>query len=281
MSSTNKTPNYELPQFVANDVPSWLGDFNQAMSKIDTQMKANDTKATGASTNAENANSSATQALETANQANTTANGANTNATNALSLATTANDNASKAKQNATTALQTANTANGLASSANSTAQNANTNANKALNGLDKFNLKNSMVFNSSTGNIVNGQNCGNDFGNSGLTLAYDDTNSIFKLYGVLIINNPDIGGLNRTVKLLNTPLRPSQDITINTVALTVYGQNFTRTDLANITIKTNGTIEIDTWFANDSSARVARVFFWNSLYLLQPVEQADITPGQ
>lgn len=281
MSSTNKTPNYELPQFVANDVPSWLGDFNQAMSKIDTQMKANDSKAQSAETNAENANSSATQALETANQANTTATGANTNATNALSLATTANDNASTAKQNAETAVQTANSASGNASSALSMAQNANTNANKALNGLDKFNLKNSMIFNSSTGNIVNGTACGNDFGNSGLTLAYDDTKSIFKLYGVLQIHNPDDGGLTRKIKLLNTPLRPTQDITINTVALTCYGQNYTRPDTANITIKTDGTIEIETWFAVDSSTKEVRIFFWNSLYLLQAFEQSEITPGQ
>ena len=139
MSSTNKTPNYQLPQFINTDVPSWLGDFNDAMSKIDTQMKANDTKATGASTNAENANSSATQALKTANQASTTANGANTNATNALSLANNANDNASTAKQNSETALSTANSANGLASSANSTAQNANTNATKAINNIENW----------------------------------------------------------------------------------------------------------------------------------------------
>lgn len=281
MSSTNKTPNYQLPQFINTDVPSWLGDFNDAMSKIDTQMKANDTKATGASTNAENANSSATQALETANQANTTANGANTNATNALSLATTANDNASTAKQNAETALSTANNASGNASSALSMAQNANTNANKALNGLDKFNLKNSMLFNSSTGNIVNGQNCGSDFGNSGLTLAYDDTNSIFKLYGVLRINNPDIGGLNRTVKLLNTPLRPTKDITLVCCGLTAYGQNFEKVDVCNITVKTDGTLELTTWFNVDNSAKQVRVFFWNSLYLLQAFEQAEITPGQ
>lgn len=281
MSSTNKTPNYQLPQFINTDVPSWLGDFNDAMSKIDTQMKSNDTKATSASTNAENANSSATQALETANQANTTANEANTNATNALSAANTANDNANTAKQNASTALQTANTASGNASSALSMAQNANTNANKALNGLDKFNLKNSMVFNSATGNIVNGQNCGNDFGNSGLTLAYDDTNSIFKFYGVLRINNPDIGGLNRTVKLLNTPLRPTKDITFVCCGLTAYGQNFEKADQCSITVKTDGTLELNTWFNVDNSTKQVRVFFWNSLYLLQAFEQSEITPGQ
>lgn len=113
------------------------------------------------------------------------------------------------------------------------------------------------------------------------MTLAYDDTKSIFKLYGVVQIKNPDDGAVTRQFKLLNTPLRPTQDITINTVALTCYGQNFMRPDTANITIKTNGTIEVNTWFAVDSSTKDVRVFFWNSLYLLQAFEQAEITPGQ
>ena len=41
MSSTNKTSNYNLSQFVGSDKPAWLADYNQDMSKIDTQMKAN------------------------------------------------------------------------------------------------------------------------------------------------------------------------------------------------------------------------------------------------
>ena len=36
MSSTNKTQNYDLSQFVGGDIPSWLGDYNGDMSKIDT-----------------------------------------------------------------------------------------------------------------------------------------------------------------------------------------------------------------------------------------------------
>lgn len=35
MSSTNKTTNYNLSQFVGTDVPSWLGDYNGDMGKID------------------------------------------------------------------------------------------------------------------------------------------------------------------------------------------------------------------------------------------------------
>lgn len=51
MSATNLTKNLKLPQFVASDIPSWLGDVNGAMSKIDNGYevlagdisKANDT----------------------------------------------------------------------------------------------------------------------------------------------------------------------------------------------------------------------------------------------
>lgn len=35
MSATNKTANYDLPQFVADDKPSWLGDWNHTMEVID------------------------------------------------------------------------------------------------------------------------------------------------------------------------------------------------------------------------------------------------------
>lgn len=41
MTATNHTNNYNLSQFVGTDRPTWLGDYNGDMSKIDTQMKAN------------------------------------------------------------------------------------------------------------------------------------------------------------------------------------------------------------------------------------------------
>ena len=41
MASTNHTTNYSLSQFVGSDKPAWLGDYNQDMDKIDTQMKVN------------------------------------------------------------------------------------------------------------------------------------------------------------------------------------------------------------------------------------------------
>lgn len=59
MSSTNKTTNYELTQFLATDVPSWLVDYNGDMSKIDTQMKVNATAAAAAQSKADGADSKA------------------------------------------------------------------------------------------------------------------------------------------------------------------------------------------------------------------------------
>ena len=41
MASTNKTINYDLSQYTANDKPTYLVDYNSDMNKIDTQMKTN------------------------------------------------------------------------------------------------------------------------------------------------------------------------------------------------------------------------------------------------
>ena len=41
MTASNKTANYELSQFVGSDRPTWLGDYNSDMSKIDAQLKRN------------------------------------------------------------------------------------------------------------------------------------------------------------------------------------------------------------------------------------------------
>jgi hypothetical protein len=41
MTASNKTANYELSQFIGSDRPTWLGDYNSDMSKIDTQLKQN------------------------------------------------------------------------------------------------------------------------------------------------------------------------------------------------------------------------------------------------
>lgn len=90
MSSTNKTTNYELSQYIGSDKPTYLGDYNGDMLKIDTQMKTNADNISTATATANTANTNASEALSTANTANTTAGTANTTANNASSTASSA-----------------------------------------------------------------------------------------------------------------------------------------------------------------------------------------------
>ena len=57
MTATNETANYKLPLFTDDDQPTWLGDFNGAMTKIDSDMNtvgANASTALSAANNAVN-----------------------------------------------------------------------------------------------------------------------------------------------------------------------------------------------------------------------------------
>lgn len=68
MSSTNKTPHYNLSQFgdSPDDKPSWRGDYTADMSKIDAQMFRNATDATNALNTANGIKSTADNALQLA-----------------------------------------------------------------------------------------------------------------------------------------------------------------------------------------------------------------------
>lgn len=82
MGATNETTNYKLPLFTDNDQPTWLGDFNGAMHKIDADMNT-----IGA--NASTALSAANNAVNRVGQVETTIAGVQTTANNAYSLSTT------------------------------------------------------------------------------------------------------------------------------------------------------------------------------------------------
>lgn len=55
MSNTNETANYKLPLFVDNDQPTWLGDFNGAMNKIDAALNIIGANASTALSDSKNA----------------------------------------------------------------------------------------------------------------------------------------------------------------------------------------------------------------------------------
>ena len=105
---TNQTANYDLPQFVGTDKPTWLGDFNEAMSDIDAGMHKNASDIASMQSDV----SAATQAASKASSDVTTLTGTVTTLSGTVaSVQTTANN----ASQTASSALNTANTANGKA----------------------------------------------------------------------------------------------------------------------------------------------------------------------
>ena len=107
MSHTNTTANYNLPQFVGTDKPSWLTDVNGAMTSIDTQMKAN----------------------------------ADANTTTAGDLSTLAG-RVTTAEGNITTQGSTLQTVSNVASNASTTATNASNSISKLTNYLSLNNYQ-------------------------------------------------------------------------------------------------------------------------------------------
>lgn len=105
---TNATTNYELPQFVGTDKPTWLGDFNEAMADIDAGMHENASDIASMTSDVSAATAAASRASQDVAGLTTTV---NTLSGTVTSVQTTANN----ASQTASSALNTANTANGKA----------------------------------------------------------------------------------------------------------------------------------------------------------------------
>ena len=88
MSATNETPYLKLPLFAATDKPTWLGDFNTAMTDIDTGVANVNNEVAKLPSQIAAANNTAAAAQTTANAAQTTANSAQTTANAANNIAT-------------------------------------------------------------------------------------------------------------------------------------------------------------------------------------------------
>lgn len=63
MASTNKTSNYNLSQYIGSDKPTYLGDYNNDMLKIDNGMEENKTMIETAQSDIETAQNTANNAL--------------------------------------------------------------------------------------------------------------------------------------------------------------------------------------------------------------------------
>ena len=230
MSSTNKTSNYNLSQFVGSDRPAWLSDYNQDMSKIDTQMKANNDAATGADGKAD---------------ANATAIGTIAN------LTTTAK----------TDLVSAVNEVNATATTASTTAGSAASDASNALTNLAKFNLTSHSDLTPSTsfGSIGSG---------SYVRFATDSTSSIFKLYGRLYVNMSGSTTTSVTVTLGTTSLRPSEAYTIEAGALMYryFSTGYDDITAISFNVATNGVITC-TFNRSDANFTVAQLWLPPCLY--------------
>lgn len=105
MSSTNKTTNYKLSQYIGTDKPTYLGDYNGDMSKIDNQMKVN-------ADSASNAKSAASAAQAVADKASKDVKALNDSVTaNSEDIASLKTKNAQQdvSIQNATNTASSAN----------------------------------------------------------------------------------------------------------------------------------------------------------------------------
>lgn len=242
MSSTNKTANYNLSQFIGTDKPAWLSDYNQDMSKIDTGIK-----------NASDAASAADGKAD----ANTTSIG------NLSNLTTTAKTNlvaaVNEVKADAGTAQGSANTAIDKA--------NANTAAINALAGT--LNINTYLEYTS-----ANATATGGTIGAGELYVARNSDGSLFKVYGNILFT-PNGSG-DKVITLSTTGVAaPESAYNIQGCGFG-FGANNAIRPMA-ITVNTNGTLQIK-WTAQSTDGttaiRLLACLYFNSDF-------GDITPEE
>lgn len=210
MSSTNKTTNYELSQFIGTDKPAWLSDYNGDMGKIDAGIYSAQTTATGADGKA---------------TTNTTAIGTLAN------LATTAKTDLVSAinevNTSASTAQSTANTAVGSASTAN-----------EAITNLTNY-LAMSNYGDVASANIT--INAGS-IGSKSISYASNVTGTLGKLYGTILTVALTSG--NSIITISNLPFDVKSDFSVKGMC-TAQDVNNKALYYPSVNFKTNNTATI------------------------------------
>lgn len=208
MSSTNKTTNYELSQFIGADKPAWLSDYNTDMSKIDAGVYTAQTTATAADGKAD----TNTTNIGTLSNLTTTAK------TNLVAAINEVDTNADAAQQSA--------------DNANTTAAGAATAVENLAKYLDLKNVNSNLTATAGAGTTV-------DASNTNIHSAYNDGGTLGKIWGLVRFTKTN--NQQSTITLSDTGFRPTEAFTITDGMLisdTVSGLLFT-TDL---TVNTDGT---------------------------------------
>lgn len=188
MSATNTTPFLQLPQFAATDKPTWLGDFNGAMSKIDTGVASNNNKITE-----QTAQIAAVQKM--AENASVTAN-------KAISVAESATQDAA---------------------AASSAASNAQTDANQALSKANSLESRFELVkFGQVTQSLMT-PSSGLTIGNSVISYALNQDGTYGKVYGrIQVTTQTGESGQRVTLKAGSIPFKkPSSTVKVTFIGIT------------------------------------------------------------
>lgn len=226
MSSTNKTTNYKLSQYVGTDKPTYLGDYNGDMLKIDTQMKANA--------------DAASNAQEKAGEAVTKAEQAQTNITNVDSRLTSAETDITQLQSNVTNMSQNIKTISDKADAANTAASGAQQTANTATSEITKINQGVATWYG---GQVT----LGGGLVNNGFYVYENQYLNLLNVYGSVGVVSPSTVG--KTIVLGSLPSgvrKPSSNRGVSSgasIATNADGGGRLPVDL---TIDTNGTISVD-----------------------------------
>lgn len=244
-ASTNKTANYELPQFVGTDKPTWLGDFNSAMSAIDAGMATNASDIESMDSRVTSAESSASSA----SQAVTTLTGRVASVESGVSTATTTANNA---QQTATSALNTANTANGKADTNTSDISSLTTRMTQAEANIENFNL---TIYETIPSSAITGSG---SVEVSNLKVAKNSDGSLAKIYGSVNINHAGVGSIN-----IQTSLRPESSITFNGLCIRVVHKGATTINVNDVsaTLGTNGVLTVPTTYVSATDEKNRFIF--------------------
>ena len=226
MSSTNKTTYYDLSQYIGTDKPTYLGDYNSDMSKIDAGIHSAEDKATTASQSAGSAVTRVTQVEKTVQEHTQSITLLQGQMTQVTDVANTANTKA----DNATT----------KANDAQSTANNALLIANNAKTGVDSANWITRVVI-ANVGNV-----------DKQITISYNPLLKVLNFYGNVSFNtktNLSINDLLFTIPSdIMSMINLTSERTIYAIESTVYdvtiaGTTFANPRMTNVKLRPSGEV--------------------------------------
>ena len=237
MSSTNKTTNYELSQFIGTDKPAWLTDYNSDMGKIDAGVASAQNTATGADGKA---------------TANATAIGTLAN------LTTTA-------KTDLVSAVNEVNTNAGTASGSASAAASAANLATQKVNALAAY-----LTLTKSVSALVANMTPSSGTVNRGeIAIKTNDDYSYGKVYG--FIEHTPANANQQTITLnIDSGIKPATAFSIHPAGVVNVSGASNDQGLAGITttFNSNGTITVSYW---PSAANVKhRLYLWPCFYVFE-----------